>query len=198
MNPVFARCENISVVRIRTMPIMIVVALAACSSSSGGALSRSVWPSSVTIGHPTKVGTTVGFSGPMMMINSTDENVTIVKVELQHLNAGLAFEGWVIRDVSKTALKTGVQEPFPPANARDASARIITPSSSRNDAGQLIGDAELIVGITLTAPGAHAASGVRVTFTDGDGVHVMTFRLTAVLCDDVIVGSGTCDLDLAA
>jgi hypothetical protein len=163
-----AHYENISLVCARTMSILMVVALAGCSSASGGALSRSVWPSSVSIGHPTKVGTTVGFSGPMMMINSTDENATIVKVELVHVDAGLAFAGWVVRDVSKTALKTGVQEPFPPANARDASEKTIAPSTSRNDEGRLLGDAELILGITLTAPGVHSASGVRVTFLDDD------------------------------
>lgn len=61
---------------------LVVFAAAGCANGSVGALSSSVWPSAVSIGHPTEPGRMVGFGGPMMLINGSDHEVTIDDVEL--------------------------------------------------------------------------------------------------------------------
>ncbi|MGB8862321.1 MAG: hypothetical protein WCC60_23905 [Ilumatobacteraceae bacterium] len=144
-------------------------------------LSTSPWKDSIGIGHPTEVGTTVGFGGPMMLVNTSHSDATIDDVSLQHMDDGLTLVGWVLYDVVDNSIP--YLEPFPPAGARDASARVVHPSVTRkNAAGALLGDVELVVGIKINSPGAWSANGVRVSYTDGDGHHTMMFPLKLVIC----------------
>ncbi len=147
------------------------------------------------IGHPTEVGTTVGFGGPMMLVNTSRGDATIDDVSLQHMDDGLTLTGWVLYDVDSSI---PYLEPFPPAGARDASARVVHPSVTRkNETGVLLGDVELVVGITINSPGALSANGVRVSYTDADGHHTMVFPLKLVICAPVADYPGGCSVEMA-
>src|SRR4051794_5446490 len=159
---------------------LLVLVGAGCNNHSPGALSKSVWPSTVSIGHPTEAGTLVGFGGPMMLINDSDHEVTIEDVELIESD-GLTLIGWRLRDVGE-GLATGVQEPFPPSDARAEGANVVSSSVARNDDGVLLGDTELVIGVRAEVAGRATGSGVRVTYSDEGERHTITFSLSVVLC----------------
>ncbi len=130
----------------------------------------------------------------MMLINTSHRDATIDDVSLQHVDDGLTLVGWVLHDVGK--LSTGVEEPFPPADARAPSSRTVQPSVTRESStGALLGDVELVVGIQITSPGALSANGVRISYTDADGHHTMLFALTMVLCAPRSDYPGGCSAD---
>ena len=159
---------------------LVVFVGAGCSSDSPGALSSSVWPSHISIGHPTEPGTLVGFGGPMMLINDSDHEVTIDDVELIESD-GLTLIDWRLRDVG-AGLSTGVQEPFPPTDARAEGANVVSASVTRNDEGALLGDTELVIGVRADAAGRATGSSVRVTYSDQGERRTITFPLSIVLC----------------
>lgn len=159
--------------------VMVLVG-AGCKSDSSGALSSSVWLSDVSTGHPTEPGTQVGFGGPMMLINDSDHDVTIDAVELIESN-GLELTDWRLRDVG-TGMSTGVQEPFPPSDARAEGANVVSSSVTRNDEGTLLSDTELVIGVRAEAAGRATGSRVRVTYSDQGERRTVTFPLSIVLC----------------
>jgi hypothetical protein len=160
-----------------------------CSGTEPGALAQSVWPSRVTITYNTDVGTPVGIGGPMMLVNDSDRDVTVDNVALVQADGEMKLVGWVLRDVSNRE-STGVQVPFPPTDSRPASSKTLTPSILRNDDGDLVGDSELVVGVSMSAPGTATATGVRVDYTDSSGRHNIVFPLTLVLCAPKTDGPG--------
>ncbi|MCW2749478.1 MAG: hypothetical protein JWR83_588 [Aeromicrobium sp.] len=168
-------------VRARGWLAGVAVLLSACHGGlSSGSLSTSQWDSSIGIGHPTDVGSTVGFGGPMMLINASHGDATIDDVSLQHVDNGLTLVGWVLYDVGDSI---PYLEPFPPVGARAASWRVVGPSRNRrNDTGVLLGDVELVVGIKINSPGELSAQGVRVSYTDANGHHTILFPLKMFIC----------------
>lgn len=129
----------------------------------------------------------------MMLINTGNGDATIDGVSLQHMDDGLTLAGWVLYDVGNSI---PYLEPFPPPGARSASSPTVHPSVTRkNEAGALLGDVELIVGIKIISPGALSANGVRVSYTDSDGHHTIVFPLTMVMCAPRSNYPGGCSAD---
>ncbi len=166
--------------RLTIAAVLALLLASGCSDDSPGALSSSVWPSEVTIGHHTETDTPVGFGGPMMLINAADHDVTIDDVELVE-GDGLSLMGWTLRDVG-AGMATGVQEPFPPSDARPKGSNVVRPTVARNDDGALRGETELVIGVSADTPGRTTGSGIRITYTDEGTRHTITFPLTVVLC----------------
>jgi hypothetical protein len=117
----------------------------------------------------------------MMLINESNGDVIIEKVEFDRIETGVSDMGWILRDVG-TRRATGGGMLFPPTGARADDARTITPTVARNDAGKIVGDTEVVIGLRLNVPGVFTATGVRVTYNDRTGQHKIVFPLTAVLC----------------
>jgi hypothetical protein len=142
------------------------------------------------------VGTTVGFGGPMMLLNVSHGDATIDHVSLQRLDDGLTLVGWVLYDVGDSI---PYLEPFPPVGARAASSRAVAPSVNRKNAlGVLMGDVELVVGVKINSPGALSANGVRVSYSDADGHHTILFPLKMVICAPRSDYPGGCSADETA
>jgi hypothetical protein len=175
--------------RLRVLAAVTATLIVGCSGTAPGALAHSVWPTGVTITYNTDVGVPVAIGGPMMLVNDSDGDVTVENVSLVHTDGEMNLVGWVVRDV-RNGESTGVQVPFPPSDARPASSRTLAPSLLRNDAANLVGDSELVLGVSMDAPGSATVTGVRVDYTDASGRHNIVFPLTLVLCAPKAEGPG--------
>ena len=166
----------------RVATLLVAATLAAgCGVRDSGALAPSQWPGTLGIAHVTETGTPVGFGGPMMLINASTEQLIIEDVTIDRVDAGLEMVGWSTRDVAHTNA-TGVQEPYPPPYSQSSGPTRIDPSQRRSVDGKMLGETELVVGLRATASGRHSASGVRVRYLDGTGLHTMVFALVMTLC----------------
>lgn len=93
----------------------------------------------------------------------------------------------------RTGMSTGVQEPFPPRDARAEGANVVNPSVARNDEGALIGDTELVIGVRADVEGRATGSRVRVSYSDQGERHTITFPLSIVLCVSRSSVTDVCD-----
>ncbi len=160
--------------------LISLLCLGACGDSRDGAPKGSEWPSEVAIGHITEVGTPVGFGGPMTLINDSHHDVTIDGVELESGNTELSLVGWALRDVDGGTW-TGVQEPFPPPDARAVGSNLVTPTV-RNANGAFMPGTEVVIGVRSNPPGQWTATGVRGRYSEAGARHTIVFPLIVELC----------------
>ena len=140
------------------------------------------YPGQDRTGAPAPVGYPVSF-GSLVLGNTTDEPITITKIEAREVDPGAAFLGVKIATgADRRDYATGSVGGFPPdnpgANFQDPPT-VIAPSAGPHDRG-----VDLVVGMKATAPGNQYIKGLIVSYRRGGRDYVTTYDNTFLVCTD--------------
>jgi hypothetical protein len=160
--------------------LVLSTGLIGCAHSGGGSLAADTG-GDFTQGLSVAVGAPVTVDPGIMLINPTRHTLTVQDVRLLRVDPALRFEGWRLdrpRSSGGKSVLMANHTPFPPSTPGSQGGPVVGPSTTRNSAGQLIGDVAVAVGLTLLRAGRYQASGLKVTYRDPSGNHQVTVCTT--------------------
>ncbi len=119
------QCATMNVMRLLALQAIATIALVGCGNSQG-ALENSAWPGAVEISHPTNIGNTVAFGGPMTLVNESNDDVVVTDVRFDQIDDSLIYLGWVSATLAAQPEKTKVAPASPNHSHRRALEQSVT------------------------------------------------------------------------